>query len=150
MCDVFFTACHPCALLTSHGLSTQLQQGLSLAAETLANRPEPNTSWHWRCLINEFSIFGQSYFAPNHCPRMRQHDWLTASQYPLRFQECMQSAFQNLVNIDTMLNALNALVNTRQEQRVSFRHQLRPVCQGLCNRVLGSRLVRLRCARNLL
>ena len=40
-----------------------------------------------------------------------QHDWLTASQHPLRFQKC-GSAFQNLMNISTLSNAL---VNIREE-----------------------------------
>ena len=62
-------------------------------------------------MINELSILGYSYFAPNHCAQKRQHDWMTASQHPLRFQEC-GSAFQNLMNIDILSNAL---VNTRQE-----------------------------------
>ena len=40
-----------------------------------------------------------------------QHDWMTASQHPLWFQKC-GSAFQNVMNISTLLNAL---VNIREE-----------------------------------
>ena len=40
-----------------------------------------------------------------------QHDWMTASQHPLRFQKC-GSAFQNVMNISTLSNAL---VNIREE-----------------------------------
>ena len=40
-----------------------------------------------------------------------QHDWVTASQHPLRFQKC-RSAFQNVMNTSTLSNAL---VNIREE-----------------------------------
>ena len=40
-----------------------------------------------------------------------QRDWMTASQHPLRFQKC-GSAFQNVMNISTLSNAL---VNIKEE-----------------------------------
>ena len=55
-------------------------------------------------------MFGWSYFLPIHCSRKRQHDWLTDSQHPLRFQE-WGSAFPNVMNINMLSNAL---VNTRR------------------------------------
>ena len=57
-----------------------------------------------------------------------QHDWLTASQHPLRFQKC-GPAFQNLMNISTLSNAL---VNIREELRLADSDipPLRKKCSG--------------------
>ena len=48
---------------------------------------------------------------PTAHPCKTQHDRLTASQNPLRFQKC-GSALQNLMNISTLSNAL---INNREE-----------------------------------
>ena len=57
-----------------------------------------------------------------------QHDWMTASQHPLRFQKC-GSAFQNVKNISTLSNML---VNSREEPWLADSDipQLRKKCSG--------------------
>ena len=57
-----------------------------------------------------------------------QHDWMTASQHPLRFQKC-GSAFQNVMNISTLSNAL---VNIREELWLAHSDipPLRKKCSG--------------------
>ena len=57
-----------------------------------------------------------------------QHDWVTASQHPLRFQKC-GSAFQNVMNISTLSNAL---VNIREELWLADSDipRLRKKCSG--------------------
>ena len=57
-----------------------------------------------------------------------QHDWMTASQQPLRFQKC-GSAFQNVMNISTLSNAL---VNIREELWLADSDipRLRKTCSG--------------------
>ena len=98
----------------------------------------------WQAIAMGVAMF-VSYPTAHLCKA--QHDWLTASQHPLRFQKC-GSAFQSLMNISTLLNAL---VNNREELwladsdipllRKSVR--ARPVCQGLCHCVLRPWLVRM-------
>ena len=72
-------------------------------SEPLANRPGLNTFWnwyHWTLLV-----WVELIAISIHCSRKRQHDWLTDSRIPLGFEECWP-ALQNLVNINTLSNAL--------------------------------------------
>ena len=74
-------------------------------------------------------------FLPNSTLCKTQHDWLTASQHPLRFQ--------SLMNISTLPNALVTIGTSCDWLIVTFHHYVksvrtRPVClQGLCHRVLS-------------
>ena len=70
-------------------------------------------SWYIKLTRRQANAMGAAMFVsyPTAPLCKTQHDWMTASQHPLRFQKC-GSAFQNVMNISTLSNAL---VNTREE-----------------------------------
>ena len=70
-------------------------------------------SWYIKLTCWQANAMGAAMFVsyPTTPLCKRQHDWMTASQHPLRFQKC-GSVFQNVMDISTLSNAL---VNIREE-----------------------------------